>query len=531
MEQGLIGWAFAKGKTALANDVNADPRCATLETPNDVRAELCVAIALSTKFVGILDLRSTQLDAFDSYHVTALETLADQLAIAIENARLYDAINHHVAELESLNQIGLAVTSTLDLEKTLTLITDQTVHLMNVAAASVALIDDKRNDVWFAAASGESSEAVLGIRMDRGKGIAGWVADQGEPVIVPDVQADSRFFADMDKQSGFYTRSIMCVPLQTKGNTIGAIEVMNKRAGTFDLDDLVLLQAMASPAATAIENARLYEEKTQTIKRLEETQNQLVQSAKTAAVGELAAGVAHEINNPLTSILGLTGLLLEIPLNGRLDEDAKEDLNIIHTEAQRARDIVRSLLNFARVDAPKRDPVDFNGLVEDSIFLVRTKRMTQTIEWIIELAELPQVWVDANQIKQVLVNLLSNAMQSIPQRGDQPAVITVSTQVQAVANGQPAVVCRIQDTGSGIEPANLSKIFNPFFTTKDVGQGTGLGLSVSYGIIERHGGTIAVESEPGKGATFTITLPITGHETNSTSAFVDELMVKPLPKI
>jgi len=208
----------------------------------------------------VLDLRSTQLEAFDKYQVSALETLADQLAIAIENARLYDETKQHVKELGSLNEIGQAITSTLDLQEILKLITYQTTSLMNVAAASVALRDDETNEVWFAAASGEGSEVMPGLRMPLGQGLAGWVAEKGEAVIVPDVNADSRFFGAIDKSSGFVTKSILCVPLQTKGHTIGAIEVMNKMNGEFNREDLSLLQALATSAATAIENARLFQQ-------------------------------------------------------------------------------------------------------------------------------------------------------------------------------------------------------------------------------------------------------------------------------
>ncbi|GAB4454629.1 MAG: hypothetical protein Kow0031_36540 [Anaerolineae bacterium] len=506
--QGLVGWTLAHQTTALANDIRTDPRCDPTTLPAAIRAELCVPIVLGTKIVGVLNFRCTRLDAFESYHVSAMETLADQLAIAIENARLYDAINRRIDELDSLNQIGQAITSTLDLQKTLTLITDHTIRLMDVAAASVALIDADKNDVWFAAASGEGSEAVLGLRMARGSGIAGWVADQGESVIVPDVQSDSRFFAGMDRQSGFYTRSILCVPLQTKEGTIGAIEVMNKRVGTFNQEDMRLLQALAAPAATAIEHARLYEEKTATIRRLAETQTQLIQSAKLAAVGELAAGVAHEINNPLTSILGLTSLLLETPPNEPLDEPGREDLKIIHRESQRARDIVRGLLNFARADLPNRRPTDFSQLVDEAIFLVFTKRVSHAIELDKNLADLPSILVDPGQIKQVIVNLLNNAVQSMLPENGRPARLSVTTAVEPDETGLPCVICHVADTGNGIEPEILPKIFDPFFTTKEVGQGTGLGLSVSYGIIQRHGGSISVSSVPGQGTTFTISLPL-----------------------
>lgn len=512
LREGLVGWTTATKRTVLVNDVTRDSRYIPDEDPVEIRSKLCIPIVMGTKIIGVLDLQSTQLEAFERYHVSALETLADQLAIAIENARLYDTINRHVDELTSLNQISQAINASLDLQETLTVITDQTIRLMNVAAASVVLHDEQRNDVWFAAASGEGAEAVIGRRIPYGQGIAGWVTESGSPVIVPDVSTDKRFFADMDRTSGFTTRSIMCVPLQTRGHTIGAIEVMNKRVGTFNQDDVSLLQAFAAPAATAIENAQLYQEKTQTIARLADTQRQLIQTAKLAAVGELAAGVAHEINNPLTSIIGLTSLVLESP-NVKLDEVARTDLNVVSTEAGRARDIVRRLLNFARADAPKRQKVDFNQLVEEAILLVYTKSVSYQIELKKSLSQLPEMYLDVNQIKQVLVNLLNNAVYAM-QDNPKPAILTVTTQLESQpVPGHPnktaaVMVCKIKDTGPGINPEHLDNIFDPFFTTKEVGEGTGLGLSISYGIVEQHNGTISVESQPGQGATFTVTLPI-----------------------
>jgi signal transduction histidine kinase/uncharacterized protein YigA (DUF484 family) len=520
LHQGLVGWSAANKKTVLANDVAWDPRFVPDQNNREVRAELCVPITLGVKTIGVLDLQSVQLEAFDRYHVAALETLADQLAIAIENARLYDAINQHVKELKSLNEIGQAITSTLNLQKTLTLVTDHTTRLMNVAAASVALRDDNNQEVWFAAASGEGSEAVIGIRMPLGQGIAGWVADKGEAIIVPDVYADQRFNAKVDKQSGFTTTSILCVPLETKGHPIGAVEVMNKRNGPFTQEDLSLLQNLAIPAATAIENAQLYEEQTRTIKRLAETQHQLVESAKLAAVGELAAGVAHEINNPLTAIIGLTSLLMDPPQPTQPKEERLEDLQIVNQEARRARDIVRSLLDFARADTPKRQPVDLNQLIEAAILLVFTKRAGQKIALNKMLSPLPEMFLDGNQIKQVIVNLLNNAVQAMLDNKGYPATLTVMTSLERLSpalddgntnkpDTEQIVACKISDTGHGIKPEHLDKIFDPFFTTKEVGQGTGLGLSISYGIVEKHGGNISVESTPGKGSSFTLTLPTT----------------------
>ena len=538
LRQGLIGWSVATNKTILANDVTQDPRYIFSDNNKEIRSELCVPIALGTKTIGALDLQSTQLEAFDKHQVSALETLADQLAIAIENARLYDEINQRIQELKSLNEIGQAITSTLDLQKTLTFVTDHATRLMDTAAASVVLRDDETQEIWFAAASGEGAEVVIGVRMALGQGIAGWVADKGEPVIVPDVYTDSRFFAEVDKNSGFSTRAILCVPLQTKGRTIGAIEVMNKKNGIFNREDLSLLQALALSAATAIENAQLYEAQSQTIKRLADTQSQLVQSAKLAAVGELAAGIAHEINNPLTTIIGLASLLLESS-ESSADHEFHEDLQMVNEEARRARDIVRNLLNFARAEPPKRQPTDLNQLIEEAVFLVYTKSVSQKIELNKVLEPLPEMLLDVNQMKQVIVNLLNNAVQAMLDNKGRPAILTITTSLLPAspllptnnsdkrkntngssiggkapqeksigeANNEPVVVCKISDTGKGIKSEHLDKIFDPFFTTKEVGQGTGLGLSISYGIVKKHSGNITVESEPDKGTTFTLTLP------------------------
>lgn len=522
LRQGLIGWALATNKTILANDVTRDSRYVFDDHNREVRSELCVPMAMGTKSIGVLDLQSTQLEAFDRSHVAALETLGDQLAIAVENARLYGEINQRVKELQALNEIGQAITSTLEVEKTLKLITNETIRLMDVAAASVALRDDERREVWFAAASGEGSEYTDNLRIPLGQGLAGWVAEQGEAVIVSDVSADQRFFAEVDKSSGFTTKSILCVPLRTKGRTIGAIEVMNKRQGGFNKEDQALLQSLAVSAATAIENAQLYEGQSRTIERLAETQHQLVQSAKLAALGELAAGVAHEINNPLTTIIALTSLLTDGG-TGPMPKEQIEDLQMIHQESRRARDIVRSLLDFARADTPKRQAVDLNQLIEEAVVLVYTQTVSDKITLIKSLPQLPNVLLDANQIKQVIVNLLNNAIQAMLPLTDRRLVLQIRTEwcsqlapadklggnLSPGGTGSPPfVLCTISDTGNGIQPEHLDKIFDPFFTTKEVGQGTGLGLSISYGIVKQHGGDITVSSSPGSGTTFVLNLPV-----------------------
>ena len=503
--EGLVGQAAKESQTKLANDVNRYPGYLRLGPNADkVRAELAIPIRLGSKVVGVLDLRNDEIDVFSRQDVTTMELLADQLSIAIENARLYGEIRQRVEELTTLNKISQAVASTLDIQETLTLITDHTTRLLGVAATSVVLYDEARDDLWFAAASGEGSDYVLGMRMAIGQGIAGWVYQQGQPVMVPDTSKDTRWFGGFDTDSGFTTRSILSVPLQTKGQTIGAIEAMNKVGGLFDAEDLRLLTSMAAPAATAIENAQLYDKVRQGMRELEETQAQLVQSARLAAVGELAAGVAHEINNPLTSIIGFTRLLLEdLPP----DDPMRTDLETIDREAARTRQIVRALLDFARTSDPMLVPTDLNGLVEEAVMLVCTRSVMAKVSLEKDLSPLPSVMLDTNQIKQVLVNLFNNAVQAMPD-GGHLAIATQLTEREENGVYREMIAIYVRDSGVGIPPENLGRIFDPFFTTKDVGQGTGLGLSVSYSIIEKHNGRIEVDSVLEEGSTFTVLLPV-----------------------
>ena len=230
---------------------------------------------------------------------------------------------------------------------------------------------------------------------------------------------------------------------------------------------------------------------------LRRTQAQLVQSARMAAVGELAAGVAHELNNPLTPVLGLAEFVLR---KDCLDDAARKDLTIIVAEARRAREIVLNLLDFARQTEPNRQQADINQLVRETMALIRSHLESNGI--VVEEhydPGLPLLLLDTTRLKQVWFNLFVNALQAMPQGGR----LVVTTERQ---DGN--VVVRVADTGVGIPVGVLPHIFEPFYTTRPVGQGTGLGLSVSLGIVRDHEGAIEVDSREGKGTTFTVWLPI-----------------------
>ncbi len=258
-----------------------------------------------------------------------------------------------------------------------------------------------------------------------------------------------------------------------------------------------LAQLVASQIGVAMENQALLARVQHQLLEVQRVHQQLVRASKLGAVGELAAAVAHEVNNPLTGILGFSELLLaELPA----EDPRHQEASIIQAEAVRARAIIRSLLEFARPRPPQRIPSDLNALVRSTLDLVRFRTQEAGI-WIVEeYGELPCLEIDPDAVKQVLVNLLNNAVQAMPRGGQ----LRVSTRT---ADDRIGIV--VADSGIGMDAQTRSRIFTPFFSTRAAaGGGTGLGLSVSLQIVEGHGGSIEVQSEVGSGAVFTVWLPL-----------------------
>ncbi len=287
------------------------------------------------------------------------------------------------------------------------------------------------------------------------------------------------------------------VPLAIQGRVTGRLRARVTSPDLSATDAEQILRIVASQVAVAAENARLYEGLRRQMEDLRATQAQLVQSAKLAAIGELAANIAHEINNPMTSILGYATLMLEEGVEAASRTDY---LKTIQSEALRIRETVRALLDFSRQRDFTMERVDITQALKDTLALVRRHAALSNIA----IAEkydpdLPLVEVDVPQCKQVFLNLITNALDAMPTGGTLTLVTTRDGEFVRID---------FADTGQGIPAANVDKIFDPFFTTKPAVKGTGLGLSVSLGIIQSHGGTIDVKSEMGKGSVFSVKLPV-----------------------
>jgi two-component system NtrC family sensor kinase len=300
---------------------------------------------------------------------------------------------------------------------------------------------------------------------------------------------------DLQRKEGIASAYI--VPLWSKDKIIGGLGVGSRTAREMSTADISLLIAVGSQVASAVERSLLYEETRQAYDHLRRTQEQLLHSEKLAAVGQLISGVAHELNNPLTAILGYSQLLTS---SGQVGPLAIGYTEKIYKQAQRTHRIVQNLLSFARQHKPERMPVRVNTILEDTLALRDYDLRMGKIRVHLDLApDLPEISADAHQLQQVFLNLINNALDAILENGED-GDLWVRTEAE-----EHVVFIEFTDSGPGVKDA--SRVFDPFYTTKPVGKGTGLGLSICYGIITEHGGTIQVKNQPTGGATFRVELP------------------------
>lgn len=552
------------------------------------------------------------------------------LAVAGVTGHFFESLEQHRRWLaQTLDQarreavwstIGKQVISAHTLDEVLTLIIQAINREINVESGSVLLREWQSDQLYFAKILRGDAQHFSSLRIKVGQGIAGWVAQTGQPLVVDDVSKDTRWYSGIDRVTGFTTRSILCVPLIASGEVIGVIELVNKVDGQFSQNDLVLLEAIATQVAPTIQNKRLQsqmlntqvtptelfrrvenakQEWEQTVDAIDEAialvdqdcrilranrvlahwagvssaqligrrcydifhnsdtppedcphlrllrthqpaegevesqrlnktlwlktyplynsagehvgsvnvwrditterrlQARLIQSEKMAATGRLAASIAHEINNPLQAISGC----IDLAQATSDPEKIKRYLALATTELERLASVVRRMLDFYRPARAERVPVNVRELMEDVLLLsgkrLQHARVRVQTRW---ADDIPYVSGVADQLKQVFLNMILNAVEAMPQGG------TLDIRGQTVRDGGEWVVLSIADSGAGVPPQDLERIFEPFFTTKP--DGTGLGLAVSHSIISQHGGRIIVDSAPGHGTTFTIWLPV-----------------------
>jgi signal transduction histidine kinase len=507
--EGLSGRVWVQDEPLIVNDYEEwEGRAAVHEgLPNVAAAG--APVRWGEEFLGVISVVADVPQTFSPADAELLTLFATQAAIAMRNARLFEAARSRSHYLETLLQINATLRSTLPLREVLETIVRGAGETLGYVGSFIALPDASGGRLNLGAAWGSRfldavarftgfNVEALGLPLEARENpvvrayLTGELATTTEPeAIVVGVEPTIRPVLAPLISAAMGVRLAACVPLSGGEGIVGVLVVMSPRE-TLVGEERAMLLGLADQAGLAIENARLYGDLQERMDQLQKTQAQLVQSAKLAAVGELAAGVAHELNNPLAVILGFAELLTE-----EVDPASpfQEDLTKITAEARRARVIVHNLLDFARQREPQEDLADVNIILRETLAVIRPHLERSGVDVEEEYADVDFLLLDEGQMKQVFLNLISNAIQAMPAGG------TLGLRTAHVGD---EVVVSITDTGEGIPPEHLQRVFDPFFTTKT--SGTGLGLSVSLGIVQAHGGRITVESEPGEGSAFTVWL-------------------------
>jgi signal transduction histidine kinase len=414
-------------------------------------------------------------------------------------------VENNLAKLQAVYETGLDITADLSQEELYQRVLKRVRELTRVRAAIVTLHDPQTRRLVVVGASGLWGPPPHVTSIPDDIGLMGQVIVQRRPAQVQDYQNWPRRIADTMAQE---TTAVACAPLILKDEVLGCLMAIDDRPGRkFGKAEINILELLAAQLAVALHNTRLYQEMQEHIAAQYRAEVNLIRSARLAAVGEMVAGVAHEINNPLASISGFLELALrELPSN----LPQFEDLAIALSEARRAGEVVKRLLDFARQRDPEVEPANLNVVVQETILLLQHGSGAGQIQILTHFTEeLPDVLIDRNQIKQVILNLAKNAIAAMPDGGELHLTTRIETH-----QGNKGLALIIEDTGEGIRPEDRERIFDPFFTTRPSGSGTGLGLSVTYAIVENHGGKIEVQSQVHVGSTFTVWLPLSQERRN-----------------
>jgi PAS domain S-box-containing protein len=609
MERGLAGWVVRNRQPAWIPDTSKDERW--LQRPDDAvdrsgaKSALCVPLLAHERLVGVLTLVAPVPGTYTKDHFDLMQAIADQAGIAVLNARLYAESQRQARVMTALAASAATINTSLRLEEVLQRILIETIQAMQVETVALAL-SDSGGGLVFNAATGKNSEKISRKHIPAGQGVMGWVAREGQGVVIPAVKEDERFLAEVDQFPGLDVLAVACAPIQAQGRVLGVLEAINPTSGVFDQDALLVLSGIGNLAGSTIQHAQLFERLQAAHKRYRElfddsidpilltdwkgkvmevnrqaarlsgfpskqlhqmnisslfpvewdgqkVSEQQLKAGKTCNFetflqsnwvdkkipiqvyvrrvvfedveslqwtlrdiserkdldhlrDDLMAMIYHDLRSPLANIVSSLDVLSTL-LQGNENESIHSVMTIALRSTDRSQRLISSLLDISRLESGQAivsqqaaSPISLAGDAVEAVRPMVEKSRRQSLK--VDLpAKLPSVWVDADMIRRVLINLLENASKFTPPDG--------RIEIGAKTEGS-WVQMWVQDNGPGIPFADQERIFDKFTRLKgeNIPGGLGVGLAFCRLAVTGHGGRIWVESKPGEGARFILSLPV-----------------------
>ena len=506
--EGIAGHVVLKGELINVFDTHSDPRFIA-GSRSQHRSLMVAPIKNREGSIGTITVQNPAPRAFNADDERLLIILGTQAALAIKNARLFAAEQNARLVAETMRSTNIALTQTLDLDAVLETLLEYIHRLIPYDSANVMLRQGKDRVVFSASRGYENwvtePEQFHEMSFETNLSTLKPILAEQKSVIINDTANEPEWSTSVGAS---HVRSWLGVPLLAGGEVIGLYSLDKVESDFFTIAHRDLAEAFANQASIAIHNALLYKAEREQFRRLQQSQTQLVQAEKMGALGRLVASIAHEINNPIQAMQGcLTLITEELEEPGPEEETVELYLGIVKSELTRVATIVSNMRDFYRPAAAGMDLTNIHEVMESVLKLTGKQLQRSSVELVqIEGNDIPFIKANPSHLRQVFLNLVLNAIDAMQGGGTLRIETTVSNIPVFGQKGGPAVSIRLSDTGAGIPEETVSRLFEPFFTTKE--QGSGLGLSISYGIIEAHNGEITVESEEGKGTTFTILLPV-----------------------
>jgi signal transduction histidine kinase len=505
----VTGLAVAEGRSVWSADLLADPRFTLPEwVVERLKEEGCtwgigIPLIAREEVLGALGLYDAPSRVFTAENLWLLFAFAEQAALVLENARLYQETEQRLRQTETLLALGRTVGSTLELTEVLRRTTREMVRILGADMGGGWLLNP-REDLFLPVVGYHIPKDLLEVYSWTAGAAADKLVEETRrsegPIWSSDSQADPRFNHPLARLLPH--KSIFIQPVRLKGDMIGvfAIAWVLERH-SFTPDELRLAGGIAQQAAIAIENARVMESLRRALEDLRVAQDQLVQTRTLRAVGELATGIAHHLNNLLAVML----MRIQLLRGKSREPENHRSLEIVEKTTLQAAEVVRRVLAFGRAQpVSETAPVDLDELAQDALELTRPLWQGQgaprglRIQAVLKPGRVPPVPGDQPALREALLNVLLNAIEAVAEGGR----ITIKTWAS-----DRRAHCSVTDTGVGMSEEVRGRALEPFFTTKGPSR-TGLGLSLAYGIIQRHGGELAIECAEGKGTTVTISLPL-----------------------